>query len=83
METLVANMLFLVFCSIVDPIDAIYEIVREMVANSATKSAKRSEVLQRVIHKGYTEQHLNDCLKEFAELEVFVIGDDGETIRLY
>lgn len=72
---------FFFFSRAADPVSVIYEIIREMIVQSGYKPVKKSDVLTRVIHKGYTEQQLNKCLEEFESYNVLSLGEDGETIR--
>jgi hypothetical protein len=52
-----------------------------MIVEAKYTAVKKSDVLTRIIHKGYTEQQLNKCLEEFDSYNVLSVGEDGETIR--
>lgn len=68
----------------IDPISAIYEIIRRLSEQMATASdnssrnpvMKMSEILPRVIAKGYTQQQLDSCLQDYSNLNVWHFSEN-------
>jgi DNA replication licensing factor MCM7 len=75
--------------SAVDPISAIYEIVRALALqannnnnnNNNRPSIQYADVVPRVVAKGYTQQQLEDCLNEYEKLSVWQISGNRQEIE--
>jgi DNA replication licensing factor MCM7 len=75
-------------------ISSIFEIIRAFAMNSASSAVRysefpcgtnffsMSEVAPRVFAKGYTQQQLDQCLKEYEDLNVWQISGNRTQIRL-
>jgi DNA replication licensing factor MCM7 len=67
----------------IDPISAIYEIIRRLAEQITASSEstrnpvmKMSDILPRVIAKGYTQQQLDSCLQDYSNLNVWQYSEN-------
>jgi DNA replication licensing factor MCM7 len=61
----------------VRPIDAIYGVIREM---SDPDTVRFDEARQRILAKGYTPDHFEQCLEEYERLNVWHINQSRTRI---
>ena len=61
-----------------DAMSSIYNIIRDLAsaksASGASMSVKYAEMEPAVLHRGYTQEQLNQCLEEYAQLNVWHIN---------
>ena len=61
-----------------DVLSAVYNIVRDLASARATAggsmAVKYADVEPAVIHRGYTQEQLNECLEEYANLNVWHVN---------
>lgn len=68
----------------VDVISAIFQIIREMSVRSdggMCHELVMSDVKERVITKGFSEEDLSKCLEEYERDDVWMITKNGATLR--
>ena len=59
----------------------VYDIVLEL-AQADGNEASYEEALARTVRKGYKQSDLDDALKEYQDLNVWVVSRDKTKIRL-
>lgn len=65
-----------------DPTSAIYDIVLELAAHDENGEALYKDVSERALRKGYTNIDLDKALKEYADLNIWIVSQDRTKIRL-
>ena len=68
-------------CRTKDPTSVVYDIVLEL-AQADGNEASYEEALARTVRKGYKQSDLDDALKEYQDLNVWVVSRDKTKIRL-
>ena len=66
----------------VDPISAVFKIIRDECKKSDSMTASRANVLKRVVGQGFSEQELKNALRTYAELNVIVLSSGENQITL-
>jgi DNA replication licensing factor MCM7 len=66
----------------VDPVSAIYHIIRDAALSRADHTIGFEQILPQVILKGFNEQQLNDALGEYEQLGVFAISANRRLITV-
>jgi DNA replication licensing factor MCM7 len=67
----------------VDPMSAIYSTIRDLAVAAGNEGAiAYDEALQRVLHKGFTQQDMDQCLAEYERLDVWIVSKNRREIRL-
>jgi DNA replication licensing factor MCM7 len=66
----------------VDPVSAVFKIIRDECKKSSTMTASRANVLKRVVGQGFSEQELKNALKTYSELNVIVLSSGENQITL-
>jgi DNA replication licensing factor MCM7 len=67
----------------VDPMSAIYSTIRDLAVAAGSEGAiAYDEALQRVLHKGFTQQDMDQCLAEYERLDVWIVSKNRREIRL-
>jgi DNA replication licensing factor MCM7 len=56
----------------VDPVSAVFSIIRDYSRGAGTDSVIYDDVLPRVLAKGYSQQQLMACIKEYEQLGVWL-----------
>jgi DNA replication licensing factor MCM7 len=68
-----------------DPVSAIYEIIREMSTKAngqMDKEVSLTDVRESVINKGFSEEDLERCVTTYANDDVWMrVGNDGSRLR--
>ena len=59
-----------------DPVSAIYEIIRNLAVQEEEIQIQLSDIIPRVIAKGYTQQQLKKCLDEYENFGVWTVAAD-------
>ncbi|EDV28882.1 uncharacterized protein TRIADDRAFT_19118, partial [Trichoplax adhaerens] len=62
------------------PIDAIYELIKEIVDEDGSSSVRVSDAKQRTLAKGFTSDQFNQCLQTYEELNVWQINQSRTRI---
>lgn len=69
----------------IDPVSAIYEIIREMSTKSngqMDKEVSLTDVRESVINKGFSEEDMERCVTAYANDDVWMrVGNDGSRLR--
>ena len=65
-----------------DPTSVVYDIVLELAQETDANEASYAEALARTLRKGYKQSDLDEALKEYEELNVWVVSRDKTKIRL-
>ena len=66
-----------------DPVSAIYTTIRDLDVAADNKGVvSYDEALQRVLHKGYTQEDMERCLEEYERLDVWLVSSDRRTITI-
>jgi hypothetical protein len=67
----------------VDPVSAIYSTIRDLaIAAGGGATVAYDDALQRVLHKGYTQQAMDQVLDEYERLDVWIVSKNRREIRL-
>lgn len=66
----------------VDPISAVFKIIREECRKNANSTASRTDILKRVIGQGFKEAELVTALKTYADLNVIILSSEQNKITL-
>lgn len=66
----------------VDPISAVFKIIREECRKNANSTANRTDILKRVLGQGYKEAELVTALKTYADLNVIILSSEQNKITL-
>ena len=66
----------------IDPISAVFRIIREECRKNANSTASRTAVLKRVLGQGYSESELNTAIKTYVDLNVIILSSERNLITL-
>eukprot|EP00744_Colponema_vietnamica_P026394 GILI01039135.1.p1 GENE.GILI01039135.1~~GILI01039135.1.p1 ORF type:complete len:229 (+),score=63.75 GILI01039135.1:99-689(+) len=64
----------------VDPMSAIFDIIRDVAARQNKLTVSYDEVEGRVLAKGYSSAQLKDCLDEYESLSIWSVDDTRSNI---
>jgi len=59
----------------------VYAIIRQLAKDLRAKELNRSDILNKIIHKGYDEATLNKVLEDYEEIGVWTVSKNGDTVR--
>jgi DNA replication licensing factor MCM7 len=65
-----------------DPSSVVYDIILELAQENESNEASYADALARTVRKGYKQSDLDDALREYADLNVWVVSRDRTKIRL-
>lgn len=66
----------------IDPVSAVFRIIREECRKNANSTASRTAVLKRVLGQGYSENELNTAIKTYVDLNVIILSSERNLITL-
>ena len=66
----------------IDPVSAVFRIIREECRKNANSTASRTAVLKRVLGQGYSENELNTAIKTYVDLNVIILNSERNLITL-
>ena len=66
--------------NVTDPISAIYDIIRNFAVQNQEIEIQMSEIIPRVLAKGFTQQQLNQCLDEYERFQVWTVASDQSSL---
>ncbi|GAM26775.1 hypothetical protein SAMD00019534_099500 [Acytostelium subglobosum LB1] len=66
----------------VDPITAIYALIRDHCSRNSTNMVKYADILPRVLTAGFNQLQLNDCLDEYKDMSILMVDDPRTVIRI-
>uniref|UniRef100_A0A0D3J9T2 DNA helicase n=1 Tax=Emiliania huxleyi (strain CCMP1516) TaxID=280463 RepID=A0A0D3J9T2_EMIH1 len=64
-----------------DAVSQVYRIIREHCDKSKAPAVAIAEILPKVLSRGLTQEALDECLREYAELDVWQLAGNGTIIR--
>jgi DNA replication licensing factor MCM7 len=64
-----------------DPISAVYAIIRDHAIHHDDASVVIADILPTVLKRGYTEEQLHQCLKEYEDINVFLVDESRTSLR--
>lgn len=64
-----------------DPISDIYEIIRSKANESKNSEVKINDVQPTILSKGYKLSDLNNCLKEYEDINIWMVNEDKSVLR--
>lgn len=66
------------YCVSVDRVqnitDQVFAVIRDMVADSGVRSVKMGDVRERCISKGFKPDHIDECVEEYEDLNVWQVN---------
>ncbi|OMJ92967.1 hypothetical protein SteCoe_4188 [Stentor coeruleus] len=66
----------------IDPISAVFKIIREECKKGENQTSSKTAILKRVVGKGYSENELNQALETYSDLNVIMLNRDATLITL-
>lgn len=66
----------------IDPISAVFKVIREECKKGENLTASRTAILKRVLGKGYSETELNQALEAYSELNVIMLSSEKNLVTL-
>lgn len=60
----------------VDPISGIYDIIRNLAVQNEEIQIQMSDIIPRVLAKGFTQNQLQQCLDEYERFQVWTVASD-------
>jgi DNA replication licensing factor MCM7 len=66
----------------VDPISAVFKIIREECKKGENLTASRTAILKRVLGKGFSETELNQALDAYSDLNVIMLSNEKNLVTL-
>ena len=60
--------------------DQIFQAIRDMASDVGTRTIKMADVMERCTAKGYKPDHIDACIEEYEELNVWQVNQRREKI---